>query len=285
MKISIVTPSFRQPDWLRLAMASVADQQGVAIEHIVQDGGTEDIQEIFKKLKGASNSDCEPQLFVEKDNGMYDAINRGLARTTGEICGYLNCDEQYLPGALRKVADYFAANPEIDVLFADAILVNAKGVPLSYRRVTLPSLGHLRLADLNTLTCAMFFRHRVIDAGHFFPTHLKAAGDQYWVFQLLKAGIKMDVLEQPLSVFAFTGANLSHTACADDERFGWVPPDEKPSRWMRPIVVAWHRLKKFFAGAYRWRDVTIDIYTKDQPVRRRKLSGRVGFRWPKYPAA
>jgi glycosyltransferase involved in cell wall biosynthesis len=231
------------------------------------------------------SKETQVHAFFEKDEGMYDAINRGLRRARGEICAYLNCDEQYLPGSLREVANYFASHPDIDVLFGDAILVNAEGVPLSYRRVTLPSLAHLRLADLNTLTCATFFRRRLIEAGHLFPTHLKIAGDQYWVFQLLKAGTKMAVLQKPLSVFAFTGANLSYTAPAEDERLSWLAPQETPSRLLKPMVIAWHRLGKFLAGAYRWRDVTIDIYTKDQPDRRRKISAHVGFRWPKNPAA
>ena len=278
---SIITPSFQQLDWLRLALASVADQEGVDVEHIVQDGGSEGVEEMFREMSAVSvNSHHNPKLFVEKDAGMYDAINRGLQRASGEICGYLNCDEQYLPGALSGVANYFTTHPEIDVLFGDAILVNAKGVPLSYRRVTLPSLAHLRLADLNTLTCATFFRRRLVDAGHVFPSHLKIAGDQYWVFQLLKSGIKTGVLRRPLSVFAFTGSNLSHTAGAADERLAWLSPQERPSPWLKPIVVLRHRLGKLLAGAYRRRDVTVEIYTKEQPDRRRKISSRAGFRCP-----
>ena len=99
--ISIVTPSFRQLDWLRLALASVADQQGVEVEHIVQDGGSE--AETLAPM--AANPIV--RLFSEPDDGMYDAINRGLRRTRGEICGYLNCDEQYLPGTLAKVTEIF----------------------------------------------------------------------------------------------------------------------------------------------------------------------------------
>jgi glycosyltransferase involved in cell wall biosynthesis len=277
-KFSIITPSLGQLDWLRLAAASVADQEGVDVEHIVQDAGT------GSELEAWAVQQPRLKLYVEKDSGMYDAVNRGLRRAAGDILAYLNCDEQYLSGALSEVANYFTTHPEIDVLFGDAILVNAEGVPLSYRRVTLPSLVHLRLADLNTLTCATFFRHRLVDAGHLFPIHLKIAGDQYWVFQLLKSGIKMGVLQKPLSIFAFTGSNLSHTAGAGDERFGWLPGEEKPSRWLRPLVVVWHRLRKFVAGAYRWRTVTLKIYTRDQFDRRRKISSRVGFRWPKKGA-
>src|SRR5207302_10995448 len=226
------------------------------------------VEDMFRPTVGSSVYPYHrARLFVEKDRGMYDAINRGLRRASGEICGYLNCDEQYLPGALSDVANYFTTHPEIDVLFGDAILVNAKGVPLSYRRVTLPSLNHLRLANLNALTCATFFRRRLIDAGHLFPTHLKIAGDQYWVFQLLKSGIKMGVLQNSLSVFTFTGSNLSRTVVAADEKFGWLPAEEKASRWLTPLVVLWHRLRKFFAGAYHRRSVTIEIYTRDQPAR------------------
>jgi glycosyltransferase involved in cell wall biosynthesis len=277
--ISIVTPSFRQLDWLRLAMASVADQEGVEVEHIIQDGGSEP-----KALASIVTSPIA-HLFSEPDAGMYDAINRGLRRARGDICGYLNCDEQYLPGALCDVADYFTSHLEIDVVFGDAILVNANGIPLSYRRVTLPTLAHLRLADLNTLTCSTFFRRRVLDAGHFFPSRLKIAGDQSWVFELLKSGIKMGVMRKPVSVFAFTGSNLSHTAGALDERLAWLSPEERPGRWLKPIVVLRHRIRKLLAGAYRRRDVTVEIYTKGQLEHRRKISARVGFRWPKNGAA
>jgi glycosyltransferase involved in cell wall biosynthesis len=280
--ISIVTPSFNQIEWLRLAVASVADQDGVDYEHIIQDGGTDGVAEILQSEFGNLVRDGKRlRVFVEKDAGMYDAVNRGLRRASGEICAYLNCDEQYLPGALANVARFFADRPEVDVLFGDAILINAGGLPLSYRRTILPSRSHLRLADLNTLTCATFFRRRLVEAGHLFPTHLKIAGDQYWIFQLLQAGVRMDVLQKPLSVFAFTGSNLSNSAQASEEKFAWLPPNEKPSRWLTPPVVLWHRLRKLFAGAYRRRYVTVEIYTQDQPERRRQISSSVGFRWPK----
>ena len=53
---------------------------------------------------------------------MYDAINRGFAKASGDILAWLNCDEQYLPGALAKVADHFARHPRTDILFGDIIL-------------------------------------------------------------------------------------------------------------------------------------------------------------------
>ena len=78
MKITIVTPSLNQLEFLKRNAASVADQEGADVEHIVQDAGstdgTVDWIEAQSGLKG----------YVENDEGMYDAINRGIARGSGE---------------------------------------------------------------------------------------------------------------------------------------------------------------------------------------------------------
>src|SRR5262245_29300293 len=96
MEFSIITPSFRNSDWLKLCIASVADQD-VEHEHIVQDSCSDD--DTPKWLP----HDTRVRAYIEKDRGMYDAVNRGLARASGEILAYINCDEQYLLGALKLV--------------------------------------------------------------------------------------------------------------------------------------------------------------------------------------
>ncbi len=165
--ISIVTPSFKQLDWLKLAMASVADQT-VPVEHIVQDAGTPGIESFFQtETTKRRNSNYQPLLFMEKDDGMYDAVNRGLSKAKGDICAYLNCDEQYLPGALGHVATYFEDYPDTDVLFSDVVLIDERAQPISYRRAILPRVRHIRASHLNTLSCGMFFRRRLIEAGLF----------------------------------------------------------------------------------------------------------------------
>ena len=101
MKFSVITPSFRNSEWLKLCIASVADQSGAEFEHIVQDSCSDDgTQDWLTK-------DSRVRAFIEKDGGMYDAVNRGYRRATGDILCYLNCDEQYLPGALATVRKVF----------------------------------------------------------------------------------------------------------------------------------------------------------------------------------
>src|ERR1051325_7253176 len=94
MKISVVTPSFRSSDWLKLCVASVADQTGVDLEHIVQDAQSEDGTQDWLRR------DKRVKVFIEKDQGMYDAINRGWRRATGEILAYFKCDVNDTPRAL-----------------------------------------------------------------------------------------------------------------------------------------------------------------------------------------
>ncbi len=172
MRFSIVTPSFRSAKWLRLCIASVADQ-AVEHEHIVQDSCSDDgTQEWLPK-------DPRVQACIEKDKGMYDAVNRGLRRAKGEFLAYLNCDEQYLPDALVTVERYFDANPKVEVAFADTLVVDPNGDYLCHRESLVPRKYHTLVAsNLGVLTSSIFFRRSVIEKhGFFFDTTLKDIGD------------------------------------------------------------------------------------------------------------
>src|SRR4051812_46934451 len=171
MKFSIITPSFRNSKWLKLCVASVADQAGVELEHIVQDSCSDDgTQDWLPK-------DPHVKAFIEKDSGMYDAVNRGLKRASGEILAYLNCDEQYLPGALEAVAKTFAENPDADIVLADSIIVDAEGKFICCRKSLVP-WRLMMWTYMPTLTSSIFFRRRVLeDFNLYFDTRWKDIGD------------------------------------------------------------------------------------------------------------
>jgi glycosyltransferase involved in cell wall biosynthesis len=276
LKISIVTPSHRQLPWLKLCVASIADQQGVDLEHIIQDAQSGPELEEWVRTRTSS------RLYVEPDAGMYDAISRGFDRASGDVVCWLNCDEQYLEGTLARVARFFEKHPEIDVLFGDAILVGEQGELLSYRRMVPPSLRHIQAAHLGVLSCATFARRSVLDRGHRLDTRWKVIADAVWVADLLRAGIPMAVLNEPLSVFTFTGQNLGRTALAAAEAKRWREETAPSERLLRPWFVLGHRLKKLFRGAYRTRSVAIQIYTPASPQKRVLVEARrLGFRWPR----
>ena len=279
MRFSIVTPSFRPGPWLRLCIASVADQRapGIEVEHIVQDACSDDGTQEWLAV------DPRVHPFIEEDAGMYDAINRGLRRAGGDILAYLNCDEQYLPGALELVAEFFKKHPQVDVLFGDALLVDQAGAPLSYRRMVLPLRAHVRLVHLNTLTCSMFFRRSIVERSHFFDLHWKVIGDAAWVDGLLQAGIRMTTVPEPLAAFTFTGANLGASKRGAEEM-----KEFRGGEWKRafiPLISLHHRLRKWRAGAYSPHAVQYALYTQDNPDRRRGFqSPALGFNWPHHLA-
>lgn len=118
--ISIVTPSYQQGRFIDRTLYSVVSQEYPALEYVVQDGGSTD--ETIAVLRR-----FEPRLSSwasERDGGQADAINRGFARTSGEIMAWLNSDDLLLPGALAYVARYFAEHPEVDVVYGQRIMVD-----------------------------------------------------------------------------------------------------------------------------------------------------------------
>ena len=90
MDFTIVTPSLGQLEYLECCIASVVDQRGISIEHIVQDGGTDGFNEFAEKLRlrWPDRPNYRRVMITEPDSGMYDAINKGLKKGTGRICAY-----------------------------------------------------------------------------------------------------------------------------------------------------------------------------------------------------
>jgi glycosyltransferase involved in cell wall biosynthesis len=263
--VSIVTPSFRSSQWLKLCIASVADQ-AVTIEHIVQDACSDDGTQDWLPR------DPRVLAFIEKDQGMYDAINRGLRRTKGEILAWLNCDEQYLPGALNQVTRFFGQHPDVDVLFGDVVMVDPSGQYLSHRKMQTPLKYHTWTCHLSTLSCAMFFRRRVVsDYGFFLDARLRDVGDGEWMVRLLRRGVKMAAMRQFTSTFTQTGANMSAGPNARRENRELCESAPVWARQLRPLFILHHRLRRLLGGMYSQPPFAYEIYTARSPELRKKF--------------
>jgi glycosyltransferase involved in cell wall biosynthesis len=256
---SIITPSFRSSQWLKLCIASVADQ-GVALEHIVQDAGSDD-----GTLEWLTR-DARVKAYVEKDQGMYDAINRGLRRSQGELLAWLNCDEQYLPDALRLASESFERHPELDMLFGDVVMVNPEGQYLSHRKMQTPLMYHTWTCHLSTLSCAMFFRRRVVfDNNAWFDTHWRDAGDGEWMVRLLKRRVRMAVLGRFTSAFTQTGVNMSAAPNARRENLALRGSAPWWARALRLVWIGHHRLRRLVGGMYFQHPFSYELYTVKNP--------------------
>jgi len=276
VKFSIITPSFRNSQWLKLCVASVADQQGVDVEHIVQDAGSDD------GTLDWLTRDPRVQAHVEKDKGMYDAVNRGFRRARGELLAYLNCDEQYLPRALKKVSDYFDLHPKVDIVFGDCVVVDAHGNYLCERRPLTPRRLHiLTSGNLGFLTAATFLRRRVLDTHQlFFNPEMRDVGDAEWTLRVIEAGLATTVMPGFLSVFTETGHNLNLGAKTAKERIQFVNSSPRFARYLSPLLLLHFRLRRWRAGHYRCQPHDYSIYTLDSPDRRKIFQvSNPTFRW------
>lgn len=113
MKFTIVTPSYNSEKYISETIESVLSQKGdFEIEYIIMDGGSTDkTVEIIKKYEEKLKNDCWEtkcknisfRWFSEKDKGMYDAINKGFAKATGDIYAWINSDDIYLSGAFEAI--------------------------------------------------------------------------------------------------------------------------------------------------------------------------------------
>jgi glycosyltransferase involved in cell wall biosynthesis len=262
MSWSIITPSFNGGDWLKLCLASVADQ-GMPHEHLVQDAGSTD------GTLGWLPSDPRAVTVVEKDSGMYDAVNRGLRRAGGEFLAYLNCDEQYLPGTLQHVAEFFERRPEVEVVFGDVIMVDGQGEYLYHRRMQPPLKYHTWTCHLSTLTCATFFRRRIIaDYGLYFDPVWRDAGDGEWMVRLLRRGVRMAALKTFTSVFTQTGANMGAGANAQRENNNLFLTAPAWARALKPWWIVHHRLRRWMGGMYSREPFSFELYTRQRPDQR-----------------
>ena len=249
MKFWIVTPSYNQPDWLKLCIASVADQAGSLCEQRTEDRGqrsdalTSDLRSltsgsgssihVHHHVQDACSTDGTREYLAEHlansqqlkangytfsyesspDEGMYDAINKGwkLAPDDVDVIAHLNCDEQYLLGALKVVAEFFKAHQKADVVLADMIVVDKGGEYICHRRSLKPYKFLSRFCCAG-MTATTFQRASVTkEKGVFFDTSWRNIGDKVWYNELHKVGCRFAVCNQMVSIFTDTGENLNWT--------------------------------------------------------------------------
>jgi glycosyltransferase involved in cell wall biosynthesis len=126
-RISVVTPSFQQAAFVEATLRSVVDQEYEGLEYVVIDGGSTDGSvEIIKRY--------EKHLAYwvsEPDNGHAHALNKGFARTSGDIMCWINSSDLHYPWTLQTVADVFASLPEVEWVMGMPSQFSTRGGPKS----------------------------------------------------------------------------------------------------------------------------------------------------------
>jgi glycosyltransferase involved in cell wall biosynthesis len=209
-KISIITPSYNQAQYLEQTILSVLQQNYEALEFIIIDGGSTDGSlEVIRKY------DDHLAFYVsEKDRGQAHALNKGLDRATGEILAYLNSDDLYLPGAFAAVVDYLRDHPECEWLCGDTLMFgedrNDEVVSADVPRTAAHALSWAYTAPQP----GMFWKRELLSEG--FDERWRYCFDHELYVRLLLAGYKCEHLPVILAAYRL---HASSKTVAEGEMF------------------------------------------------------------------
>ncbi len=177
MKISVVTISFNQAQFIEQAIRSVLSQDYPDVEYIIVDAGSTDgSRDIIQKYR-----DRLATIIFEPDDGPADGLNKGFLKATGDIFYYLNADDLLLPGALQIVANRFANLPHLDVIYGNGLVLDRQGQVVKQIFCSKWNLRSYMFGTVSVVQQATFFRSAAYKKAGGFNTNNRTC----WDYELL----------------------------------------------------------------------------------------------------
>ncbi len=176
-KVSIVTISFNQAEFLERTILSVVEQDYSDIEYIVVDpGSTDGSRDVIERYRSRIS-----RVILEPDRGPADGLNKGFARATGDIFAFLNSDDVLLPGAFRSAVAFLNSN-DVDVVSANAAIIDAKDRHLRMGYSEPFSLMMFAYDACTLFQPSTFFTREVFERARGFNVENKSCWDaELWV--------------------------------------------------------------------------------------------------------
>jgi glycosyltransferase involved in cell wall biosynthesis len=202
IRISIVTPSYNQVQYLEECVRSVKEQNHLPYEHIVVDGASTDgTVELLRELSSSPGYE-HLRWISEPDKGQSDALNKGFQSARGDLIGWLNADDKYRPGCFEHVVTNFGRFKQCDVLYGDYTLIDRDNRCLQIRREI--SFSPFVLAYHKVLyipTTATFFDQRIFREGNFVDIQYHYAMDYEFFLRLSRRGYRFRHVPKLLADF------------------------------------------------------------------------------------
>lgn len=194
-KISIVTPSYNQAQYLEETILSVLQQEYEPLEFIIIDGGSSDGSvDIIRKYESKLS-----YWVSEKDLGQAHALNKGLERVTGDIVAYLNSDDLYLPGTFAAVVNYFQQHPSCGWLCGNTVLFGEQQEDLEVQTEVPRSAAHALSWAYTAAQPGMFWKRALLREG--FAEQWRYCFDHELYVRLLFAGHRCEHLPKPVAAY------------------------------------------------------------------------------------
>jgi glycosyltransferase involved in cell wall biosynthesis len=240
--VSIITPVLNRVGTIGTCLASVAGQTYQPIEHIVVDGGSTDGT---LDLVSGYRASHRFHWVSERDGGMYEAINTGMALAHGDVLAYLNSDDLYLPWSVDVAVR--GLQPGIDLIYGDLGILRAdtSGKPDAFYMQFYPDFDLRYYSFVGTIAQpTVFWRRSLMERIGLFDTKYRLIGDcEYWLRAAL-SGVKLRHLPELMAVQVDHGSTLRATQPASmreefDELRGTMMAFIDP-----PSSLRWERLKK-----------------------------------------
>jgi glycosyltransferase involved in cell wall biosynthesis len=208
--VTIVTPCLNAAATLPAALASVRAQDYPDVEHVVVDGGSTDgTLDLLEAAEGV-------RWTSEPDRGLSHAVNKGLERARGDVVGWLNADDVYLPGALRRVGEALRARPEAPWATGRCRIVGAAGEDIrapvtAYKDLLLRHYSYGLLLTQNFVSCpSTFVRKAALERVGALDERFRYSMDYDLWLRLGRLGDPV-VLDAPLAAFRMAEGSLSMT--------------------------------------------------------------------------
>ena len=200
--VSVIIPVKNGARFLPQALADVQAQTYPAREVIVVDGrSTDGSPEIARSSRGV-------RCVTQSGDGFADALNVGIAATSGELIAFLDSDDRWMPEKLARQVDVLERRPEIDYVLTRVRFFLEPGVePPPGFRTSLLSGDHVA-----NMPSALLARRRLFELVGDFPTHLSVTNDIEWFATVRHSGVGREVVREPLVMKRAHDANLSHLA-------------------------------------------------------------------------
>lgn len=183
--VSIITPSYNQVRFIEATLRSVLEQDYPSIEYLVVDGASTDgSMEVIRRY-----ADRLAWWVSEKDSGQSEAVNKGLRWAHGEIVGWLNSDDVYLPGAVSAAVATFRSHPEAGLVYGDALAIDADGKPFNMMHARQYTLADLMAFNIICQPAAFMRRSVLEQVDYLDPAYHLLMDNLLWMRMAQKAPI------------------------------------------------------------------------------------------------